>query len=38
MDMGGFLDVHATALFVLIISDISQAARLLFDGQNIKNN
>lgn len=35
---GGFLAVHATALFVLIISDISQAAHSLFDGQSIKNN
>lgn len=38
MTIGGFLEDNATALFVLIISDISQAARLLFDGQNIKIN
>lgn len=33
---GSLLDVHATALFVLIIFDISQAAYSLFDGQSIK--
>jgi len=38
MGMGGFLEVYAAALFVLIISDISEAARSLLDGQNIKNN
>lgn len=35
---GVFLGVNATALFVLIMSDISQTVHSLFDGQNIKNN
>lgn len=37
-EYGVFLGVSATALFVLITSDISQTVCSLFDGQNIKNN